>query len=80
VWWRCGHDSTRDSGKRVPLFEPWQLEPMPMYAAFPPNRHVSATLRVFVDRVAGLMAQHAPVANRQRGGQGSRDTRKATST
>lgn len=80
MWWRCGHDSTRYSGELMPLFEPWQLEPMPMYVAFPPSRHVSATLRVFVDRVAGLMAQHAPVANRRRGGQGSRDTRKATST
>lgn len=51
---------------------------MPMYVAFPPNRHVSAKLRV--DWVAALMAQHAPVANRRRGGQGSRDTRKGAAT
>lgn len=70
----------RYSGELVPLFEPRQLEPMPMYVAFPPNRHVSATLRVFVGRVAGLMAQHAPVANRRRGGQSWRDTRKGAAT
>lgn len=51
---------------------------MPMYVAFPPNRHVSAKVCVFVDWIAGLMAQHAPVANRRRGG--SRDTRKALAT
>ena len=35
---------------------------MPLYIAFPPNRHVSAKLRVFIDWVVVLMAQHAPVA------------------
>ena len=50
------------SGELAPLFEGWQLAPMPMYVAFPPNRHASARLRVFIDWIAGLMAQHAPVA------------------
>lgn len=59
----------------MPLFEQWQLEAMPMYVAFPPNRHVSAKRRVFVDWIAELMARHAPVASRRRG-QGARDTRK----
>jgi len=70
----------RERGELVPLFDAWQLEPMPMYVAFPPNRHVSAKLRVFVDWIADLMAQHAPVANRRRGGSGSRDTGKAVPT
>ncbi|MDR6502350.1 DNA-binding transcriptional LysR family regulator [Burkholderia ambifaria] len=70
----------RERGELVPLFGAWQLEPMPMYVAFPPNRHVSAKLRVFVDWIADLMAQHAPVANRRRGGSGSRDTGKAVPT
>ncbi len=39
---------------------------MPMYVAFPPNRHVSAKLRVFIDWIAELMALHAPVANPRR--------------
>jgi len=52
-------------GELVPLFEDWQLESMPMYVAFPPNRHVSAKLRVFIDWIAELMAHHAPVAVRR---------------
>jgi hypothetical protein len=33
--------------------------------AFPPNRHISIKLRVFIDWVAELMAQLAPVADRR---------------
>lgn len=33
------------------------LDPMPLYVAFPPNRHVSAKLRVFIEWVAELMGQ-----------------------
>lgn len=51
-------------GELVPLFEGWRLDPMPLYVAFPPNRHVSAKLRVFIDWVAELMARHAPVSDR----------------
>jgi DNA-binding transcriptional LysR family regulator len=43
----------------VPVFEDWHIEPMPIHAAFPPNRHVSKKLRVFIDWAAELMAQHA---------------------
>lgn len=52
------------SGELVRLFEDWQMTPMPMYLAFPPNRHVSAKLRVFIDWVVELMAEHAPVLPR----------------
>ena len=48
-------------GELLPLFDGWSLDPMPMYLAFPPNRHVSAKLRVFIDWVVALMAQHAPL-------------------
>lgn len=52
-------------GELMPLFEDgWQCDPMPMYVAFPPNRHVSAKLRAFIDWVVGLMAVHAPLAGR----------------
>jgi DNA-binding transcriptional LysR family regulator len=51
------------SGQLVPLFEDWHLDPMPLYVAFPPNRHISRKVRVFIDWVAELMAQHAPVAH-----------------
>ncbi|WP_460116332.1 LysR family transcriptional regulator [Pseudomonas sp. H2_D02] len=51
-------------GTLVPLFEDWRLESMPMYVAYPPNRHISAKLRVFIDWVIELMAQHAPILDR----------------
>ncbi|WP_343730099.1 LysR substrate-binding domain-containing protein [Duganella sp.] len=35
-------------GELVPLFEDWQLPPMPMYLAYPQNRHLSSRLRVFI--------------------------------
>ncbi|MFN3581598.1 MAG: LysR substrate-binding domain-containing protein [Pseudomonas sp.] len=52
------------SGELVPLFEDWTLDPMPLYVAYPPNRHISVKLRVFIDWVVELMAEHAPVAVR----------------
>jgi DNA-binding transcriptional LysR family regulator len=52
-------------GELVRLFADWHLEPMPMYIAFPPNRHVSAKLRVFIEWVAELMAEHAPMVDRR---------------
>ncbi|WDY55869.1 LysR substrate-binding domain-containing protein [Pseudomonas sp. PSKL.D1] len=50
------------SGELVPLFEDWHMSPMPMYLAFPPNRHVSAKVRVFIDWIIELMGEHAPLA------------------
>ena len=52
-------------GELVPLFENWSLDPMPIYVAFPPNRHISIKVRVFIDWVAELMAHHAPVDERR---------------
>ncbi|CAM3123888.1 LysR substrate-binding domain-containing protein [Pseudomonas floridensis] len=49
------------AGGLVPLFEDWRLDSMPMYVAFPPNRHVSVKVRVFIDWVVELMAGHAPL-------------------
>jgi DNA-binding transcriptional LysR family regulator len=51
-------------GDLVPLFEGWRMDPMPMYVAFPPNRHISVKLRVFIDWIVELMARHAPVVER----------------
>lgn len=50
-----------ERGELVTLFEDWALAPMPMSVAFPPNRHVSAKLRVFIDWIIELMALHAPL-------------------
>ena len=48
-------------GELVALFEDWRLDPMPLYIAYPPNRHVSAKLRAFIDWVVELMNETAPV-------------------
>ena len=48
-------------GDLVRLFDDWRLDPMPLYVAYPPSRHVSAKLRAFIDWLVDLMAQHAPI-------------------
>lgn len=49
-------------GELQPLFDGWHLDPMPLYVAFPPTRHVSAKLRAFIEWINEVMAKHAPVA------------------
>lgn len=51
-------------GELVALFEDWTLAPMPLHLAFPPNRHVSAKLRVFIDWIVDLVDRHLPVMTR----------------
>lgn len=41
----------------VPVLPDWQVEPMPIYLVYPPNRHLSSRLRVFADWVVKVMAQ-----------------------
>lgn len=53
-------------GELVPLFEDWHFDPMPLYLAYPPNRYVSAKLRVFVDWAAGVVGAAAPTEVRPR--------------
>ncbi|EMH9206175.1 TPA: LysR family transcriptional regulator [Klebsiella michiganensis] len=53
----------RASGALIPLFEQWRISPMPLYLAFPPNRHVNAKLRVFIDWIVELMQKHVPNSN-----------------
>ena len=49
------------AGRLAPLFTDWRIDPMPLHIAYPPNRHMSRKLRVFIDWVSALMAQHAPL-------------------
>ena len=44
------------SGKLVPLFTAWSIDPMPLYIAYPQNRHVSKKLRVFIEWIVELTA------------------------
>lgn len=45
------------SGALVPLLLDWCAESIPLYVVYPPNRHLSAKLRVFVDWTAELFAR-----------------------
>jgi len=47
------------SGALVPLLADWDTEPMPLYIAYAPHRHLSNKLRVFVDWVAEQFADCA---------------------
>lgn len=49
-----------ERGELVRLFEPWRIEPMPLYVAYPQNRRVSAKLRVFIDWLVALMGSAEP--------------------
>lgn len=51
-------------GELAAVFADWRSAPMPMYVAFPPSRHVSAKLRVFIDWIVALLQEHAPVRTR----------------
>ncbi|MGF7162528.1 DNA-binding transcriptional LysR family regulator [Rhodoligotrophos appendicifer] len=44
------------TGALLPILEDWTAETMPLYVVYPPNRHLSNRLRIFVDWVAGLFA------------------------
>jgi DNA-binding transcriptional LysR family regulator len=44
------------AGELTALFEDWQLDPMPLYLAYPQNRHLSAKLRVFIGWIDELVA------------------------
>lgn len=48
-------EAFRDGTLR-PVLSDWSRDPMPVYVVFPPNRHLSNKLRVFVDWIADLFA------------------------
>lgn len=40
------------SGALVPILQDWRPEPYPFFVVYPPNRHLSRRLRVFIDWIA----------------------------
>jgi LysR family transcriptional regulator for bpeEF and oprC len=44
------------NGELVPMLLDWCTEPIPLHVVYPPNRHLSNKVRVFVDWVAELFA------------------------
>jgi len=43
-------------GELKAILGAWQPAPLPMHVLYPPNRHLSAKVRVFVDWIAELFA------------------------
>ncbi|TCL65135.1 LysR family transcriptional regulator [Rhizobium sp. BK251] len=43
-------------GRLVRVLDDWHVEAMPIYIVYPPNRHLSNKVRVFVDWLAKLLA------------------------
>ncbi|MFG6439857.1 LysR family transcriptional regulator [Roseateles sp. LKC17W] len=47
------------SGGLVRLLEDWTVDAIPVYVVYPPNRHLSSKLRVFVDWVVELLGSQS---------------------
>ncbi|MNF19452.1 LysR substrate binding domain protein [compost metagenome] len=45
------------TGVMRPVLQDWQIDSMPIYLVYPPNRHLSSRLRVFADWVVKVIAQ-----------------------
>ena len=50
-------------GELVPVLGDWTGPTIPLYVVYPPNRHLSAKVRAFVEWVAELFAQHPQLAH-----------------
>jgi len=50
------------SGALRPILTEWTSDPIPLYIVYPPNRHLSTKLRVFVEWAAELFARMLPRA------------------
>lgn len=46
------------SGELEPVMADWSTGSVPLHAVYPPNRHLSNKVRVFVDWIAELFARH----------------------
>ncbi|PJJ18480.1 LysR family transcriptional regulator for bpeEF and oprC [Janthinobacterium sp. 67] len=47
-----------EQGKMVELLSEWESDPLPIHVIYPPNRHLSAKVRVFVEWVADMFTNH----------------------
>jgi LysR family transcriptional regulator for bpeEF and oprC len=52
------------SGELIELLPEWKRAPLPVHVVYPPNRHLSAKVRVFVDWAADLFAQNPRLQRR----------------
>jgi LysR family transcriptional regulator for bpeEF and oprC len=51
-------------GELVQVLPDWTCHTIPLYVVYPPNRHLSAKVRAFVEWVAELFTQHPQLAAR----------------
>lgn len=56
------------SGALRPVLTDWTADSIPLHVVYPPNRHVSNKLRVFVDWIADLFATHDLIQRRPAAG------------
>lgn len=49
------------AGRLVPILSDWCTKPKPLHIVYPPNRHLSNKVRVFVDWLAELFARDEPM-------------------
>jgi DNA-binding transcriptional LysR family regulator len=47
--------SAIEGGQLLSMLENWQTEAIPIHIVFPPNRFLSAKVRVFIDWIAALV-------------------------
>ena len=47
------------NGTLVRVLEDWEAEVLPVYVVYPPNRHLSSKLRVFVDWMVELLSRES---------------------
>lgn len=57
-------DDYIESGELVEILPEWTRPPLPVHVVYPPNRHLSAKVRVFVDWAAELFAKNPKLQRR----------------
>ncbi len=55
---RLGAEKLLADGLLTEILADWSHPPIPIYVVYPPNRHLSAKVRAFVDWAADLFARH----------------------
>ena len=53
-----------ESGELVEVLPDWSRDPLPIHVVYPPNRHLSAKVRAFVDWAAELFAKNPRLQRR----------------
>ena len=51
-------------GELKAVMAAWQPAPLPIHVLYPPNRHLSAKVRAFVDWTAALFVARVPTRRR----------------